>query len=376
MASSDELLDDTNAEIPAESQDKSKTEFLNRVKETKSEIKTKFQNARKKLDEKELKILKRVEKIEKEIIDDYEKNASTLKEITQAKEQLLGTFKSNTTNILLKKNLEIIDKEIEEIKKNSKIDSTIELVWKMEQLDLSRDDMCQVSINIKSSSPKIPTNQAEGGNLSETSEPSNKFQPKTLKLSQTQFQPLPSWVQKIQSNQPRYQKNPGQIPANLTHGQPERSGQMPPQMAPENTGQREFNVQGPHQMQTNPPQPIPSQHPQVYFIRPRQVPDVVSQLYSSIRGLIEKEIGISLHNTIPGELNFGANECLKLAAQDKFSHSIVCDIIIASLKNKPIKEVEIGLSRLASFTLNILTDLKRFTGNVFQVSFINRDTGR
>ena len=250
----------------------------------------------------------------------------------------------------------------------------------------------------KPAGSEMPTNQAERGNVLGTSDPSNytsqplphphaqtqqlpQTQFQQMPPSQTQFQQMPPTQQQnqqlpppsqAQNIQPRYQQNPGQTPANLTHGQPERSGQMPPQMAPENTGQREFNVpsQGPHQMQTNPPQPIPSQHPQAYIIRPRQVPDVVTQLYSSIRGLLEKEIGISLHNTIPGELIYGANECLKLAAQDKFSHSIVCDIIIASLKNKPIKEVEIGLSKLASFTLNILTDLKSFTGNVFQVSSV------
>ena len=240
MASSDELLDDTNAEIPGESQDKSKTEFLNRVKKIQSEIKTKFQNARKKLDEQELKILKRVEETEKEIIDDYEKNAITLKEITQAKGQLLSSFKSNTTNILLKKNLEIIDQEIEKIKKNSKIDSTIELVWKMEQLDLSRNDMCQVNINTKSSPPKIPTNQAGGGNVFETSEPSkNISQPlplpraKTLKLQKTQFQQMPPLsqqqdqqllppfqTQNIQSNQPPYQQNPGLSPYGFVEESP------------------------------------------------------------------------------------------------------------------------------------------------------------
>ena len=140
--------------------DQSKTEFQNRVKNVKSDIKTKFLKVRKELDDKELNILKKVEEIEQEILENYERASISLKEINKLREHALAILKSNTTNKLLQKNLEMYDKEIEEIKNSSKIDSTIYLVWKMGQLDLSRE-ICEVSLKLKDSpnpvtSPSFP----------------------------------------------------------------------------------------------------------------------------------------------------------------------------------------------------------------------------
>ena len=121
--------------------DKSKIDFLNRVKTVKSEIKTTFRNFRKDLDNKELRTLEKVEKIEREILEKCERASASVKEISQAREQVLAILKSNATSKLLKINLKIYDDEIKEIQKNSNIDSTIELVWKLEQLA----SICEVS---------------------------------------------------------------------------------------------------------------------------------------------------------------------------------------------------------------------------------------
>ena len=124
--------------------DKSKTEFLNRVKTVKSEIRSKFLNLRKDLEDQELSALEKVEKIEREILEKFERASASLKEISQVRDGILAGLKSNATNNLLKKSLEMYDKEIEQIKLDSKIDSTIKLVWKLEQLA----SICEVSSSV------------------------------------------------------------------------------------------------------------------------------------------------------------------------------------------------------------------------------------
>ena len=136
--------------------DKSKTDFLNRVKTTKSEIRTKFLNLRKDLEDQELRALVKVEKIEREILEKFERASASLKEISQVREQVSAGLKGNATSKLLKKNLKIYDDEIKEIQKNSKIDSTIKLVWKLEKLA----SICEVSsiVNPYSLHPQpVPT---------------------------------------------------------------------------------------------------------------------------------------------------------------------------------------------------------------------------
>ena len=128
--------------------DKSKTDFLNRVKTVKSEIRTKFLNLRKDLEDQELSALEKVDEIEREILEKFERASASLKEISQVREQVLTGLKSNVTSKLLKKNLKMYNDEIKEIQKNSKIDSTIKLVWKLEQLA----SICKVSSSVGPSS--------------------------------------------------------------------------------------------------------------------------------------------------------------------------------------------------------------------------------
>ena len=125
--------------------DKSKTDFLNRVQKAKSEIKTRFKSIRKDLDKQEAEILIKVDEIQRDIIEKYARESASLKEISRVREQVLTGLKSNATSKLLKKNLKMYDDEmIKEIQKNFNIDSTIELVWKLEQLP----SICEVSSSV------------------------------------------------------------------------------------------------------------------------------------------------------------------------------------------------------------------------------------
>ena len=124
--------------------DKSKTDFLNQVQTTKSEIRIKFLNLRKDLDDQELRALEKVEKIEREILEKFERDSAPLEEISQVRDGIVAGLKSNATNNLLKKSLEMYDTEIKRIKLHSKIDSTFELVLKWKKLD-PFTDICEVS---------------------------------------------------------------------------------------------------------------------------------------------------------------------------------------------------------------------------------------
>ena len=135
--------------------DKSKTDFLNRVKIVKSEIRSKFLNLRNDLDNQELRALEKVEKIEREILEKFEKASASLKEISQVREQVLAGLKNNVTSELLRKNLNMYDDEIKEIQQNSNIDLTIELVWKLEKLA----SICEVYSNLE---VEILSNKAPG----------------------------------------------------------------------------------------------------------------------------------------------------------------------------------------------------------------------
>ena len=134
-------------------EDASKSEFLDRVKNVKSDIKIKFERIRNQLDDKQLTIQKRIEEIESEIIKNYEKSVTTWKEITQAKENIRDIFKSNTSNYLRRKNVEMYDREIAKLRQDSKIDSTFEVIWKIENLD-SSNEFCEILVN--ENIPPIP----------------------------------------------------------------------------------------------------------------------------------------------------------------------------------------------------------------------------
>ena len=123
---------------------KLKTDFLNRVLKAKSEIKTNFKSIRKIVDQEEAKILKKVDEIERDILESYARASASLKEISKVREQVLTGLKSNSTSKLQKKNLKMYDDEIKEIRKNSNIDSTIELKWGFEHLTR----ICEVSSSV------------------------------------------------------------------------------------------------------------------------------------------------------------------------------------------------------------------------------------
>ena len=101
-------------------------------------------------------MLEKLNEIENEVIKDFELSSKTLVEITQAREQVLATLKSNTTNTLLENTLEMYDKEIEAIKMKSKIYSTtIQLKWKTKNSQFA--NLCELTIPLLGEFP-VPSN--------------------------------------------------------------------------------------------------------------------------------------------------------------------------------------------------------------------------
>ena len=114
----------------------SQTEFQDRVETARKEIQTKFKEFADQLKEEETSLLEKLDGIENEVLKKFDVSSKSLNEISHARKQVLSTFKSNATNTLLKKNLDMYDREIESIKRKSKIDtSTIQLKWNAIQFD-------------------------------------------------------------------------------------------------------------------------------------------------------------------------------------------------------------------------------------------------
>ena len=119
-------------------------EFKQRIQNARNEIGAKFKQFYAKLSEEEMRLLTKLDEIQSDTMQMFRKSSVALLEITQAKEHILGTFKINiTSQSLLKKNLEMYDKEIDEIKANSKIDKTIKLVWKIDSF--SFENLCEIN---------------------------------------------------------------------------------------------------------------------------------------------------------------------------------------------------------------------------------------
>ena len=129
----------------------SQTEFKERIQTARQEIQTKFIEFTDQLKQEETRLLEKLNEIDNDILKKFSISSKTLLEISQARKQILATLKSNTTNTLLKKNLEMYDKEIESIKKKSKIDtSTIQLKWNAIQFE----KICELKLHTEKVVPE------------------------------------------------------------------------------------------------------------------------------------------------------------------------------------------------------------------------------
>ena len=333
---------------PGNTEDKSKTEFLNRVKKVKSEIKTKFQKVRKELDDQELNILKRVEDIEQEILENYEITAISLKEINQAREHALATFKSNTTSSLLKENLEMYDKGIEKIKRNSKINSTIELVWKMENFDLS-SNICEATLRTNTEDPTV--------------------------------QPQPEYENTFGriDNLAIYQRNPYEYPgpkADVYPPAPVYNLRLPSQTRLSNPNNIPSYSSNPNFGNDQPYHELPHRGITAYYDQPRlqpqitQLPLVRSQDSKSFYGMDdllkhlfsvkdERSLVPSRETSFPRELHEMAKDLIKINQQE-YKILQIYDIIISNLeKDKHIGDIMAGLYNLSKYPLCLFLDLDR-----------------
>ena len=128
-------------------EDRRKTEFLTRVTMVKSEIKAKFQSIREEFDEKELNLLLKVAEIEQEIIEKYESLSVRLKEMIELREETSRILKCNSHSLLLEKNLETSDKEIETIIRDTKIESNFNLTWNSKHFDIT-NEICEITTTL------------------------------------------------------------------------------------------------------------------------------------------------------------------------------------------------------------------------------------
>ena len=110
-------------------------EFKTRIEFSRYEIRTRFLLLFDQVKEEETRLLTEIDEIERDVIDKFNASSASLTEITLARENILGILKSNSTSTLLKNNLEMYDKEIEDITTNSAVKSTkIQLNWKLDVL--------------------------------------------------------------------------------------------------------------------------------------------------------------------------------------------------------------------------------------------------
>ena len=122
-----------------------KTEFRNRIQIARQEIQTKFGGYFDELRKEEARLLEKLNGIETETIKEFELSSKTLTEITHAREQVLATLKSNTTNFLLKNTLVMYDKEIETIKNKSKQNlPSIHLQWNTDNFEVK--NICKLTL--------------------------------------------------------------------------------------------------------------------------------------------------------------------------------------------------------------------------------------
>ena len=140
-------------------------EFKARIKCSRDEIQTRFSRFNDQLKEDELRLLTKLDDIERDTIDKFNGSSASLSEILLARENILGILKSNTTSTLLKNNLEMYDKEIEEITTKSVIKSTkIELNWKLDKLGTICEMNEIVYQNFKTTFPQ-PKDDSTSGSI-------------------------------------------------------------------------------------------------------------------------------------------------------------------------------------------------------------------
>ena len=138
----------------SEEENQTRTEFKDKVQAVRNEIQTKFINLNEKLKEEETHLLNDLNKIENETLASFESTSRALVEIQQAKEQIVATLKNSLTNTLLNNTIEMYDREIESIKKESRIDtSTIQLNWNVIQFE----NICALKLVTEPQIILIPT---------------------------------------------------------------------------------------------------------------------------------------------------------------------------------------------------------------------------
>ena len=126
--------------------------FKGKIQTVRNDIQAKFMEFFDQLQSELIRLLEKLDEIENQVLTKFKKSSSTLMELSKARENALTILKSNSTSAFLGKNIEMYDKEIEEIKTNSGINSLFKLNWNIDRSQL--ENICQIDFN---ASQKIPS---------------------------------------------------------------------------------------------------------------------------------------------------------------------------------------------------------------------------
>ena len=124
---------------------KRRAEFISKMQLAVTEIQNKFNEFHSELFGKEAKLIRIVQKIQKDTLEKFDEMTPRLNEIEKGRESLISILTSNSNQKLLDMNLHSFSSEIDEIIGKSRIDRIIELKWK--NGGISIDNICRIKVN-------------------------------------------------------------------------------------------------------------------------------------------------------------------------------------------------------------------------------------
>ena len=150
-----------------------RADFISKMELTVTEIKHKFSEFHNELFGKEAKLIRIVEKIQKDTLEKFDEMSPRLSEIEKGRESLISILTSNSNQKLLDTNLNSFSNEIDSIIGKSRIDRIIELKWKNDGISIG--DICQLKVNllVEPSTQEILNKESSGTSKHEYSSQKN-----------------------------------------------------------------------------------------------------------------------------------------------------------------------------------------------------------
>ena len=146
-----QISDHITPNITVSDVEQCKVDFKDRVQTSRYEIQAKFMEFFEQLQSEMVRLLEKLDEIENEVLTKYNSSSDTIMEMFQARQNTLDILKSNSASGFLEKSIEMYDKEIEDIKSNSGINSLFKLKWKIMFYQL--EDICEIDLYTNQSIP-------------------------------------------------------------------------------------------------------------------------------------------------------------------------------------------------------------------------------